>query len=95
MFITWALIQSALELGIIYGIIALALFLTYSMLNVCDLSTDGYESGEYACRNHCEYRTLYGKYLYHGKVQFKHEYHRDGILHDEGSDQGYFSRELQ
>lgn len=41
MFITWALIQSALELGIIYGIIALALFLTYSMLNVCDLSTDG------------------------------------------------------
>ena len=41
MFITWALIQSALELGMIYGIIALALFLTYSMLNVCDLSTDG------------------------------------------------------
>ena len=41
MFITWVLIQSALELGIIYGIIALALFLTYSMLNVCDLSTDG------------------------------------------------------
>lgn len=41
MFITWSLIQSALELGIIYGIIALALFLTYSMLNVCDLSTDG------------------------------------------------------
>ena len=42
MFITWALIQSALELGIIYGIIALALFLTYSMLNVCYLSTDGF-----------------------------------------------------
>ena len=41
MFITWTLLQSALELGIIYGIIALALFLTYSMLNVCDLSTDG------------------------------------------------------
>ena len=41
MFITWTLIKSALELGIIYGIIALALFLTYSMLNVCDLSTDG------------------------------------------------------
>ena len=41
MFITWALIQSALELGIIYALIALALFLTYSMLNVCDLSTDG------------------------------------------------------
>ncbi|MCM1284430.1 MAG: hypothetical protein NC180_12370 [Muribaculaceae bacterium] len=41
MFITWALIQSALELGLIYALIALALFLTYSMLNVCDLSTDG------------------------------------------------------
>lgn len=41
MFITWELIQSALELGLIYAIIALALFLTYSMLNVCDLSTDG------------------------------------------------------
>lgn len=41
MFITWALVQNALELGTIYAIIALALFLTYSMLNVCDLSTDG------------------------------------------------------
>lgn len=41
MFITWALILNALELGVIYALIALALFLTYSMLNVCDLSTDG------------------------------------------------------
>ena len=41
MFITWDLIQSALELGLVYALIALALFLTYSMLNVCDLSTDG------------------------------------------------------
>ena len=41
MFITWPLIQNALELGIIYALIALALFLTYSMLNLCDLSTDG------------------------------------------------------
>ena len=40
-FITWALIQNALELGLIYGLVALALFLSYSMLNVCDLSTDG------------------------------------------------------
>ncbi|MCQ2521742.1 MAG: ABC transporter permease [Lachnospiraceae bacterium] len=39
--ITWPIIQSALELGLIYALIALALFLTYSMLNVCDLSTDG------------------------------------------------------
>lgn len=41
MFITWPLIESALELGIIYALVALALFLSYSMLNVCDLSTDG------------------------------------------------------
>ena len=41
MFITWALVQNALELGLIYGLVALALFLSYSMLGVCDLSTDG------------------------------------------------------
>lgn len=40
-FISWAIIQSALELGFIYSLVALALFLSYSMLNVCDLSTDG------------------------------------------------------
>ena len=40
-FITWSIIEGALELGLIYSLIALALFLTYSMLNVCDLSTDG------------------------------------------------------
>lgn len=36
-----ALIQNALELGLISSITVLALFLSYSMLNVCDLSTDG------------------------------------------------------
>ena len=41
MFFTWDLIQNALELGLIYGLVALALFLSYSMLNVCDLSTVG------------------------------------------------------
>ncbi len=41
MFISWGIIQSALELGLIYALVALALFLSYSMLNVCDLSTDG------------------------------------------------------
>lgn len=41
MFITWSIIQNALELGLIYALVALALFLSYSMLNVCDLSTDG------------------------------------------------------
>lgn len=41
MFISWSIIQSALELGVIYSLVALALFLSYSMLNVCDLSTDG------------------------------------------------------
>ena len=33
--------QTALELGLINGLVVLALFLSYSMLNVCDLSTDG------------------------------------------------------
>ena len=33
--------QTALELGLIYSLTVLALFLSYSMLNVCDLSTDG------------------------------------------------------
>ena len=36
-----ALGQTALELGLINGLTVLALFLSYSMLNVCDLSTDG------------------------------------------------------
>lgn len=35
------LIQTALELGFISSLTVLALFLSYSMLNVCDLSTDG------------------------------------------------------
>ena len=33
--------QTALELGLIGGLTVLALFLSYSMLDVCDLSTDG------------------------------------------------------
>ncbi len=33
--------QLALELGLICSLMVLALFLSYSMLNVCDLSTDG------------------------------------------------------
>ena len=33
--------QTALELGLICSLTVLALFLSYTMLNVCDLSTDG------------------------------------------------------
>ena len=33
--------QTALELAMLNGLTVLALFLSYSMLNVCDLSTDG------------------------------------------------------
>ena len=33
--------QTSLELGLISSLTVLALFLSYSMLNVCDLSTDG------------------------------------------------------
>ncbi len=37
----FALLETAMELGLIYGFTVLALFLSYSMLGVCDLSTDG------------------------------------------------------
>lgn len=37
----FALLQTALELGLTSALTVLALFLSYSMLNVCDLSTDG------------------------------------------------------
>ncbi|MDO4633035.1 MAG: ABC transporter permease [Eubacteriales bacterium] len=36
-----SVITSALELGFIYSLVALALFLSYSLLNIADLSTDG------------------------------------------------------
>ena len=35
------LISTSTELGLVTGLTVLALFLSYSMLNVCDLSTDG------------------------------------------------------
>ncbi len=35
------LIETAVELGLICSLSVLALFLSYSMLNICDLSTDG------------------------------------------------------
>ena len=35
------LIETAVELGLISSLSVLALFLSYSMLNICDLSTDG------------------------------------------------------
>lgn len=37
----FSLVQTALELGLFCSLTVLALFLSYSMLNVCDLSTDG------------------------------------------------------
>ena len=36
-----ALGQTAMELGLVNALTVLSLFLSYSMLNVCDLSTDG------------------------------------------------------
>lgn len=41
MSVVFSLTQTALELGLISALTVLALFLSYSMLNVCDLSTDG------------------------------------------------------
>lgn len=39
--ITISIVQSALELGFIYALVALALFISFSILNIADLSTDG------------------------------------------------------
>ena len=38
---TLSIVQSALELGCIYSLVALALFLSFSILNIADLTTDG------------------------------------------------------
>lgn len=40
-FLTPGIIQTALEVGLIYALIALSLFISFSILNICDLSTDG------------------------------------------------------
>ena len=39
--ITLSIVQSALELGFIYALVALALFISFRILNIADLSTDG------------------------------------------------------
>lgn len=39
--ITLSIVQSALELGFIYALVAIALFISFSVLNIADLSTDG------------------------------------------------------
>ncbi|MDO4311954.1 MAG: ABC transporter permease [Eubacteriales bacterium] len=39
--ITLAIVRSALELGFIYSLVALALFISFTILNIADLSTDG------------------------------------------------------
>ena len=36
-----SLLQTSVELGLVSSLTVLALFLSYTMLNVCDLSTDG------------------------------------------------------
>ena len=38
---TVAIVQGALELGVIYALVAMALFLSYSILDIADLTTDG------------------------------------------------------
>lgn len=38
---TLSILQSALELGCIYALVALALFVSFSLLNIADLTTDG------------------------------------------------------
>ena len=36
-----AIVQSALELGFIYALVAMALFLSFRVLNIADMTTDG------------------------------------------------------
>ncbi len=38
---TISIFQSALELGLIYALVALALFISFTILNIADLTTDG------------------------------------------------------
>lgn len=38
---TMSIVRSALELGCIYALVALALYLSFTLLNIADLSTDG------------------------------------------------------
>ena len=38
---TISILQSALELGFIYSLVVLALFISFTILNIADLSTDG------------------------------------------------------
>ena len=40
-FLTAGIVQTALEIGLIYSLVALSLFISFSILDICDLSTDG------------------------------------------------------
>lgn len=40
-FLTLGIVQTAMEVGLIYGLVALSLFISFSILDICDLSTDG------------------------------------------------------
>ncbi|MFA6663295.1 MAG: ABC transporter permease [Lachnospiraceae bacterium] len=41
MFLTVGIVQTAFETGLIYSLVALSLFISFTILDVCDLSTDG------------------------------------------------------
>ncbi len=38
-FLTPVMVRTALDVGLIYAIVALSLFISFSILNICDLST--------------------------------------------------------
>ena len=40
-FLTPVMVRTALDVGLIYAIVALSLFISFSIPNICDLSTDG------------------------------------------------------
>ena len=40
-FLTAGIVTTAFEVGLIYALVALSLFISFTILNICDLSTDG------------------------------------------------------
>ena len=71
--------ETALKLGLICSLTVLALFLSYSMLNVCDLSTDGCFTFGAAVgavvavsgRNYRKYSLVFREYCSDGRI-FSH-----------------------
>lgn len=76
--ITLSIVQSALELGFIYALVALALFVSFSILDIADLSTDGCFTLGCAV---CATVTLAGHPVLGLFAAAAQELYRDSLLH--------------